>query len=234
MNAENNHEIDFAELKVDVGVFYNWNEKMFLRPRYREFACPQCGKFDPRKALSAGIDEDLSFEGSKLDAFTTRDHQTILSTRLYKQMNNVIGHLIEGWPIRGEEFCIAYPKKIYSRIDAAIAIPGKEWLRLFGGRCALCKRYGEGGIIPQNIKLPKDVRLAGIATWTGGFGCPIVGWCCDQAVREAVVGLHARGIKMLVGFYGPNAPFQKKAEERKRKATPANNAWLRLLKSQKR
>jgi hypothetical protein len=233
VTLQNNHEIDFHDLKEDVGIFYDWNEEMVLRSRYQRYVCRRCGKFDPRKALLAGTDEDLSFSRIKLDAFTTRDHQTVLSKRLFEQLKDRIGDVIEGWAIGGGEYLIAYPKKLYSRADAPIAIRGKQWLRASSSRCAVCKRYDEGGIIPKHIRLPKGVRLAGIATWTSGFGCPIVGWCCDEGVREAIQGVQTRGIKVLVGFYGPNAPFFAKAEERKRKATPKHNSWLRLLAKSK-
>lgn len=130
------------------------NEKVTLRNRYADLACPRCKKFDEVEALRRGIEADIRVR-SKRDVFANAEWMTCVSRRFLDIAAEEGISGFESAPIGQTGFSVLFPG-VEAPVDVKLTS-----MRFIGVPCEHCGRYRETVRWPEfrAVTLPSDPKV---------------------------------------------------------------------------
>jgi hypothetical protein len=84
------------DVKKSVLLFFSCGRE--LRDRYRDLACPGCGRIDEFEALRRGIDAEISLPKKTPDFFNSDDHFPIVSKKFRSALSAVPDSAVQYYP----------------------------------------------------------------------------------------------------------------------------------------
>ncbi len=207
------NSFDPKEIRWDLAIFYRWDKhgKFVLRPRYQTFACPTCGKIDPKAALEAGIDADIELKEPNLDAIPTTDEQTILSMRCYEALTSLAGVKLESWRIpKQSNHVLVLPGNLVlppsnlaagKKMSPREVVESKIPYRRHGEKCKRCGRYEGLTISSGFIEVAESIQLAGLWLERSTLAVPYIAWMISNRVAESLEKNRFRGIRIEKSYY---------------------------------
>lgn len=152
-------------------------DRVRLRPRYADLACPRCKRLDPGQALSRGVDEAVVLRNRRRDLYESFEYLYVMSDRSVQTLRSVTD-AVDYYPIPSTPgYSVAWPKLV-------IAPDPRSGAFEMDHPCTECGRYnnvvwGRGPILP-----PSDAAIGAFALASSQGVC--LAWFGSQEVHDAI------------------------------------------------
>ena len=170
------------------------NDRLVLRPEYRELACDRCGKLDEARALREIGIARLEIESDR--QFLGTSDEFIMVGRTFQEAYETLG-------LNGLEFLEVPGSSSWSVVLPSVVMdvdPALAGFEIHGGHCSRCGRAREATVGPlmASITKPEDPMSVFTANaWSESVKGRRLHLFCSEAVAQGLKRSCLKGLELL-------------------------------------